>query len=395
MKKFLILLLSLNFFLACTEEDRGQYPLDSVAPGKISSVSVTNHPGGALISYAIPGDDDLLYVKALYKLDDGTPMEQKASAYVTQIEIEGLGLAKNQTIQLISGDRSQNESDPVNVEISPLESPIYDILNSIVLKADFGGVYLSWNNPLKSEIVLSVSVMENNNQFTEIQNIYSKASVGKFNIRGFSVEERVFAVFIRDRWMNKTDVVSQALTPLYEEQLDNTQFARWNPQGIPYIELPNWGWTIEKIWDGQLSYASAGYSFPGTVVLPHSFTMDLGQIAQLGRVKLFQRATGDQLYTGGNIKKFQLWGSATPDVNADFSTWTLLGDFESIKPSGSATGIKTQEDIDYATAGEDYTIENSTVPVRYLRFHIEKTWGGSPAMQLFEAEFYGKVQMKN
>ena len=393
MKNILIIFFSLCLFYSCSEEsERGQYPLDSVPPKTVSAVSVENQPGGAIISYTIPDDEDLLYVKAIYKLDDGTVMEQKASAYSNQIKIEGLGISQSQTIQLISGDRSKNESEAVNVEIFPLESPIYDVLNTVSMVSDFGGVLVSWANPLRSNIVVTVSALGEDGKFTEVQNVYTKATQGKVNVRGYLPEETVFAVSVRDKWMNRTDTISEALTPLFEEKLDRTKFVRWNPSGIPYMELAGWGWTIEKLWDGQLSYASAGgYSFPTTAVLPASFTMDIGQTACLGRIKIYPRATGAQLYTGGNVKKFQVWGSPHPNVNADFSNWVFLGDFEDVKPSGSAAGVVTQEDIDFATAGVDYSVENSATPVRYLRFYIEKTWGGGAGMQIFEVEFYGSI----
>ena len=75
MKKYIHLLLIIFFLISCQEEYIGQYPVDSTIPGKVTNVEVIEQfSGGVTIRYNIPNDDDLLYVKASYKLDDGRSM---------------------------------------------------------------------------------------------------------------------------------------------------------------------------------------------------------------------------------------------------------------------------------------------------------------------------------
>ena len=387
---YILLLLTVLFTWTCTEQERGQIPLDAIPPQVVTSVSVENVPGGAIISYVIPEDDDLLYVKAVYKLDDGRIMEQKASAYSTKLVIEGLGLSKEQRIKIVTGDRSRNESKPLEVEIHPLDSPIYQILNSLSVTSDFGGLSLLWENPFKADIVINIATLDQDNMYLTAETLYSSATAGKANIRGYDPIEKVFAVFIKDRWGNTTDTISGTYLPIYEEKLDRKLFVRWNPTGIPYKELSGQGWNIEKIWDGLGSETGNGYSWPQDAQWGDSWTMDLGQLAKLSRFKIYQRATNGQLYTGANIKEFDFYGSPHRNVNEDEDTWIYIGSYESLKPSGLPMGQVSDEDKAFAIAGEDYVVDISMPQIRYLRFKINRTWGGSNYMQLMEIEFFGQ-----
>jgi len=387
----LLLMLFAVLMIACSEDERWQYAIDNIAPGQVSNVVVENVAGGAIITYTTPNDDDLLYVKVVYQMSDGSIVEQKSSAYTPKIVVEGLGVSKKQTVQLICGDRSGNESTPYLVDIEPMDAPIYEVQKSINIEVDFGGIRITWDNPLRANIVLTIYVLDENNNFIEVQNVYSNSSTGRFSLRGFPSEETTFAVSLRDRWENKTDMLSGTFTPLFEEQLDRLKFGRWNPPGIPYIALG--GWDLQYIWNGLLT--NPGYSTSWDVTLPHSITFNLGQMAQLNRIKVFQRWDPyPYVFSGYNVKRFQLWASPHPNVTQDFATWLFLGDFTSEKPSGLPLGQVTEEDIAYALEGEDYIIENNnTTPVQYIRIHILETFdGGVNIAQLLQVEFYGQIE---
>ena len=57
---------------ACKDEMfTGQTPVDGVAPLQIKNPEVINVEGGALITYDLPDEEDLLYVEAKYKRRSG------------------------------------------------------------------------------------------------------------------------------------------------------------------------------------------------------------------------------------------------------------------------------------------------------------------------------------
>ena len=388
--KIVNLLVVMLLMPACGEVEKGQYATDNVPPGQVSNVEHENVPGGAIITYSLPSDKDLLYVKVIYRMSDGTQTEQKSSKYTTKIVVEGLGRAQKQTVQLICGDRSGNESAPYEQEIEPLDAPIYEILESIQISEDFGGIRINWSNPLKENIVLTIFEVDEKNRLTEVQNVYSASSEGRNNIRGYPSEEKTFAVTVRDRWKNTTEMKSGTYIPLFEEKLDRLKFGLWNPPDLPPPALADAQWHLARLWDG--SRLSPGWSSAQTSVIPLCITFNMGQMATLSRLKVFQRTEIISVFDSYNVKRFKLYGSPHPNVTADFETWSFLGDFTSVKPSGLPLGQLSDEDIACGINGDDYDIDVLGVPVQYIRIHIMETWGGGMNVaQFMELEFYGQI----
>ena len=62
---FLLVLIS-----SCAEDHIGQTPTDGTAPSTITAVEVESTPGGAKISYTIPKETDISYVKGVYYVNN-------------------------------------------------------------------------------------------------------------------------------------------------------------------------------------------------------------------------------------------------------------------------------------------------------------------------------------
>ena len=144
-----------SFFLlvliSCAEDHIGQTPTDGTAPSTITAVEVESTPGGAKISYTIPKETDISYVKGVYYVNNREHVV-RSSIYKNSLEIEGLGTTDPLDVTLYVVDHSENVSEPFVVTINP-STPIVDlILSSVKLQADFGGVNATWDNELGSEI---------------------------------------------------------------------------------------------------------------------------------------------------------------------------------------------------------------------------------------------------
>lgn len=125
--------------------------------------------------------------------------------------------------------------------------------------------------------------------------------------------------------------------------------------------------------------------------LPQAFTVDLGGTYKLTRMKLFQRGdagkNASRLYAGGNVRKFEVWGSLTPDLNydpdehgGDFGpSWQLMATCTVDRPSGniistSATrSDNTTEDIGAAEAGHEFFFD-PLGKVRFIRIKVLENW---------------------
>ena len=376
---------------ACKKEERGQYPIDSKAPAKVSSARVAeNLPGGAVIVFDIPQEDDALYVVARYTLDDGTPMEIKASVYTGgSLTIEGIGRSRELPVELRAVDRSRNESEPITVSAHPLDSPIHEIAASMEIKDAFGGISLKWENPTQLPVVIDVFSpdTEDNDNMAQVERFYSSAQEGKANVRGQESKETVFAVNLHDRWGNYTDLKTGRYFPLFEERLDKDKFRRWNPPGLPYIGAGEAQWQIERLWNDIIGQAEG----LATYTAPYC-CFDMGQTAKLSRFKIHNRAETNLCYNLGHPRRFELWGSDHPNVTNDLSLWQFLGYYESVKPSGLPSGQVSSEDIQYsAIDGEEYDFEDSPY-VRYIYFRALETWGLANQIQFCELTFWGEVQ---
>lgn len=161
----------------------------------------------------------------------------------------------------------------------------------------------------------------------------------------------------------------------------------FKPYVLPTDATTAWGWTLPMLWDNNTAEGSGFHTFD--VAMPAHFSIDLGVVTSLHEIKIWQRQL--TLYDAGNLRNFEIWGSTEPAADGSFTGWTKLGVFESIKPSGQATGYTTA-DANYAKAGESFVFAESIPNVRYIRFKVFKNWlGKNPgAIHLMEMKLWSK-----
>ena len=369
---------------ACEEESIGMQPLDSTPPGIVTDIKVENIPGGAILTYKLPEDEDLLYVKAVYsRKDDGVMSESRASLYTDTLKVEGFGDTKQRQVKIIAVDRSRNESFGVDVSVTPLEPPVTTIGRTVDLLADFGGVHAYWENPTRTEISVVILKQDDNDEYIPIETFYSTVVNGDVASRGMDTIPSNFAVYVQDHWENQREIKYFTLAPLYETNFDSLKF---KAVLLPGDQPSTYGWIMEHMWDGKVG--DQGFSSPGgTGVWPHSVTIDLGVTGQISRIRLYQR-TGF-IFAEGNPRKFEVYGCQTLDQTGDWDSWTKLMDCTSVKPSGLPFGQVTDEDVYVAKNGEDFICSPTNPKVRYIRLNILQTWAGGDNFQISELEVYG------
>ncbi|MDR2955156.1 MAG: DUF5126 domain-containing protein [Prevotella sp.] len=397
MKKYIYSIICLLILLAYScEEDKLEPLFDDSAPAKVSDIQVENLQGGVKITYVTPNDENLLYVKAVYTLADGSVHEVKSSYYKNSLVLEGFADTISYTANIYSVSRGEKMSEPTPVTFKPLLSPIKIAFASLELTETFGGLRVTFENEAEANLRFSVVTTDTVGDMIQADTYYTKRKDGNFAVRGYQPEERLFGVTIRDRWNNMTDTVYARLTPIYEEQLDKGKFKEVKLPGDTYDGHISSNMT--KLWDGKLGTGGGEifHTKPGSG-LPQYFTFDLGGIYSLSRFKLFHRdGTGsDGMYTGGDPKIYEIWGSNDPDSDGGWENWVLLKECESIKPSGKPQGEVTPEDKQFAGVdGEDFEFDDGLGEYRYLRFRTVKVWGALDHMYIAELTFWGKPQDK-
>jgi hypothetical protein len=403
MKKIVyILLVFLMAALAysCSEEQVGQTPTDKVAPGQVKNPVTESIPGGAKITYDLPNDADLLYVKAVWTVN-GVEKNTSASLNSKTLTIKGFGSTDPQTVLLYSVDRSQNMSDPVSVTIVPDTPPVRSILESISMINAFGGIQLSWKNETKEEVSIAVQKKDDKGELNEIDVIYSNSQDGKYNVRNQPAEENEFAVFVRDRWGNISEVKKAILTPYFEERLNKSIITRRILPGDFAGERASRPFTamLDDIMENTSNFWDIN-----EVTNPMLFTIDLGVTAQISRYTLWHRY-GYPYSAVPNVKYWKVYGTNTlsNETSDDYwketeegqgwkKDWALLADCVSFKPSGMSNGSpNTQEDVDYYLQGFQFDCSLEAPRVRYIRFHISQTWTGVYTWCIGELSFWGQA----
>lgn len=168
--------------------------------------------------------------------------------------------------------------------------------------------------------------------------------------------------------------------PLFERELDKAGFKLVTL--TTDVQEGGYGWLQQYMWDEK--YNPPGFATRNQV--PCWFTFDAGQSVAINRFKMWQ--ANDRLFKLESVKTFELYGSNDPAADGTWDSWTKIGDYASIKPSGLPVGQNSQTDIDYAKAGEEFTAPAGTQPYRYYRFKLLTNWGNSSFMTIEEFSFY-------
>ncbi|MDR2773786.1 MAG: DUF4959 domain-containing protein [Tannerella sp.] len=387
MNKYIFLLLPALLY-ACTEDRRPEITINSDPPKPVSDVNVTNIPGGAVLKYRLPDDEDLLFVKAVYSYKEGHLAETRSSLYCDSIKILGFGTEDERTVELSAVDRSKNESTPVSVKIKPLEAPVNTIGKTIEMMPDFGGVHLYWQNPDRAEISIVLENEDNNHEFVPVETFYSTVVNGDVAARGMDTIPGNFRAYVQDRWENRSIITEATLTPLFEQLFDRLKFQALYIEGD---EPMAWGWVLPQLFDGRTDGDYGFHTAQGTGRWPQWITFDMGVVGKISRIKVWQRGD-DWQFRHGNPKRFEIWG--TNDVNnlADWDVWTKMMDCESVKPSGLPLGQLSDEDRALVAGGEEFICPPGAPAVRYLRMKILENWSGGDFFHLMEIEVYGQIE---
>lgn len=174
----------------------------------------------------------------------------------------------------------------------------------------------------------------------------------------------------------------------------------WKSFLLPGDMGVNGSYPLERFWDGNTTNFMHS---DGTSGVPISFTWDMGQKTVLDRLKFWPRPDNDDRWSKGMPRFFEIWGSLDPNPDGSFdATWTRLGSFECVQPSGNGIAdpwvAPTSDDIALSNAGLDFifvpgpTVDPS-VTVRYIRFvsleNFNKTQ--TPRLLLAEITFWGTL----
>ncbi|WP_353129213.1 DUF5000 domain-containing lipoprotein [Parapedobacter pyrenivorans] len=378
---------------SCKEEGRLDH-LDSnaPAPGQVSNVKIESLPGEVVLTYDQPNDYNLAYVQAVYEIKPGVVREAKASVYSDTLKLDGFGDTQQYRVQIFSVGKNEKKSAPVVMDVAADTPPVKSVFETITLTETFGGATVRFENQTRANFVLYMLVdTTGQGDWAPANTFYTSTMTGRYSVRGYEPEERNFAVYIQDRWENKSDTLFETLTPLFEEEIPKNS---WTNMKLPTDtwESAGGGYPLEQLWNGAINWN--GFASSNSSTLPQHFTINLGQDVLLSRFKIHQFYDGaEHFYNSSALKKFELYGSNSPDPGGGWENWQLLGTFDSFKPSGLPRGQHTQEDVQYGGIdGEDFEFEEQPPVVRYLRLRSLESYSSAGQVTMGELTLFGRVE---
>ena len=295
-------------------------------------------------------------------------------------------------VKLYSYNKGEVASEPLIIKVKAKEHPIWEIRKSLEILPDFMGVKIKAINKTSSNVVANVFYkLDDSNEWNNLDGIYTSAALIDQTIRGLDTIPHKMGVVLRDRFLNYTDTIFQEIKPFFEIPLDKN---RYKDNTLPGDTKQNEGSEgIKTLWDGNTDSSNRMMTLQPESG-PAWITINLGQLAQLSRIKIWTYAEwmGDNkalYYYRGTPRLLEIWGSENPNPDGSWESWVLLGNYEVIKPSGLPYGQNSDEDDRKARAGFDFDFSPELPKVRYLRFKSIENWMGTTWLDMTEIQVHG------
>ena len=368
---------------------------DSNPPGVLTIQNISPTNGGGIISYILPEDSDILFVRAEYTNSLGVDVYRVSSSHNDSIEIDGLNQNTPVQVRLFVVDQSENISEPVEIEFTPLPSFIFLVQQSISVSPDLGGVKLEWENVAEKTVYVHLHIV---NGDSEDVRILSSNNVNEsIFVRGLESIEMTFLTKVEDFDGNITELEEKGtLTPLFEEMIDKST---WTLMSQLSVNGNAWEGQTTAFWDDIVDTAETNSDNSyfiiwrdqngGTLNWPLDIVINLNKNVLIHRFKVWQRAfwyggpTGiPYYYQEENMRSFNLYASN----NA--IDWILLGEFDIGDPSDENGNIP-QDYIDAAANGHDFDLDAVSEPFRYLKFSITSNFGSDTYVHGSEISLWG------
>ena len=391
-RNFLSLFLIIFLFLLGCNENENQ---DSTPPGSLTIESVTPTNGGGILTYSLPNDSDILFVRAEYTNSLGNDVYRVSSSHINSIEIDGLNQNTSISVRLFVIDENENISEPTDVEFTPLPSFIYLVQESISISPTLGGVNIEWENIAEKTVYVHLHIVNAGEE--EIRILSSDKEFENISVRGLESVEMTFLTKVEDFDGNITDLEEKAtISPLFEEMIDKST---WTLMSQLSVDGNAWEGETDNFWDDIVDTAetNADNSYfiiwrdanGGVLNWPLDIVINLNKNVKIHRLKVWQRAfwyngpTGiPYYYQEENIRSFDLYASENSQ------DWTLLGQYDIGDPSDQDGNIP-QDFIDAAANGHDFDLEGVSDKFRYLKFSITSNYGSDTYVHGSEITLWG------
>lgn len=423
MKKGLGALSVLAILLALTA--CGEKALDdSPAPAAVTNLSYEKTNGGAIISYTLPNDENLLFVRANYVNSQNAEVSKVSSGYDNKIEIDGFVDLTPHKIKLYSVGRNGKESSAASIEIVPDTSYIELIRRNLSFEEILGGVRATWYTPSDKTVFIYVDYAEVGSGKT-VQRILSSSRMDtvRMNIKGLDSIPYNFTVMVEDFSNNRTESLDKGVfTPRPELKIPKAGWKLFSGNGGnsangDYAEGKSVNF-FDDVIDTRDSGTDNSYFIVrrdnngGSLMFFNDITVangkplmmivDMGREYMLSRIVCWQRAydyenriddssgisSAYAYYKDDNLKSFLFYATNNSNDLTPENVWEhplALCDFGGPFDDGYVPATKIQEAID----GHEFEFYDMMGPYRYFVMGLLSTYGSEIQACFSEISLYG------
>jgi hypothetical protein len=404
-------------FVSCKEEGRYNAGSDDTeAPNPVKNVTYTPLYGGARFHYSVPADEDLLKIDAEYTNSKNRTYMFSTSYFVDSLDVYGFGEVKPYTVQIYAVDRAGNRSEPVSVQVTPLEPAYTRVADSIVVKPGFSSFFLDWTNELQQNINVYVDFSYTQNgephAFTQVFSSNLLKERRFINDLYLTPQEQVSVkVRVEDLYGNETPSIDKGKISLLEDiKIPKEKWNIPNPNdsmgGVPQGFGNGLEGRLRYLYDDIIdrgdnlnfmhtnSRGRTGNSADGN--MPWNIFIDLGDYYEISRIITVQRHSGGlenvsrgQYYKYENVGIYRMyvWDDAKEE-------WVYISEHKIPVPEG----ISELEYVKLGEAGDmAYLYPDDpqySKPTRWFRYEAYKCFDGNYTLDnancLSEITLYGR-----
>ena len=449
MKRVIFLISVICFLAACDKMDRDRGP----APAPLKECEVEPIHGGAVISYNIPKDGNVMYVMAEYERN-GKIYTERSSIHYNWLTIEGFHTTDSVHVNLYTVSKKEVRSESaLSRSFVPLESPLSLAFKSLRMITGFGGIIAYWDNQTKTELgvrLMTDSIDRHSRKhWVEKKMYFSRIHPEKHSFRGFDTITYNFAICMTDKWGNISDTMVYTCKP-YFERMTPKPFSRnvFNPSNASPPPAPivafdqntqsnntNLSFTClsDNVTRDPGGSGANSWRTESRTDRQASFTLDFESSYKLSRMIMWPRMRWDittpweDVYKVNNVLSFEIWGTDEPFADwplddkgywlCDFSFkdpqfnsggvqvsspsfkdhWQYFGELFEV-PRYDLMGYSGDDIVNLRNAGWEFDFDLELKPVRYIRFFVRSTNQGSPTpgafFQITELSFFGDNTFK-
>lgn len=339
-----------SLLASCKEEAEGRIIIDDTPPQQVTNVKYSSGPGEVYLSWMNPdtlSNPSFMYTKVEY-LDEKGELQyhliskERAVDNIVEDTIRGFATMDAKTFSLYTCTVRGYHGDAVEVSVSPNAPAFLELVQTVQLQSDLGGIVVNWNNAYDVPLNLILdyhAAADPSKSGKAIVNVKGKGEGSQFislvygDNMVLSGEECVVNVAGQDEAENSSEPFEFKITPKAVIKLDRSEWTfpgyvdNSNDPTIGYSSQETIGEGSESplgrviaMLDGDLTtYWHA--SWKTVYRYPHWFIVDMKKDVTVSSVEITRRQ-GDA--RGQRGQRFYTCSSADANDPSNPDNWNWI-----------------------------------------------------------------------